>query len=77
MIKRRILTRICLEQQILTPEELDYLNEFINWTSTTGREYYIDELLWKKRDNLSDTMDWLAMHDEFFNNVLPAILAQS
>lgn len=77
MIKRRILTRICLEQQILNPEELDYLNEFINWTSTTGREYYIDELLWKKRDNLSDVADWLSMHDEFFFSVLPAILAQS
>lgn len=77
MIKRRILTRICLEQQILAPEELDYLNEFINWTSTTGREYYIDEQLWRKRDNLDDTADWLAMHDEFFFSVLPAILAQS
>jgi hypothetical protein len=77
MIKRRILTRICLEQQILSPEEMDYLNEFINWTSTTGREYYIDELLWRKRDNLNDVADWLQLHDEFFFSVLPAILAQS
>lgn len=77
MIKRRILTRICLEQEILSPEEMDYLNEFINWTSTTGREYYIDELLWRKRDNLNDAVDWLSMHDEFFLSVLPAILAQS
>ena len=69
-MKRRILTRICLivgigEQGIFLPEEMKYINDFISWTSTTGREYDANAKLWRDRNNYNDALDWLSMSDEF------------
>jgi hypothetical protein len=70
MVKRRILTKICRDQEILTPEELFYINSFITWIGTQGRDYSEKENVWIKRGDPNDVVDWLQLHDEYFFSIV-------